>query len=376
MIRVRYICVCLYIQISSCLLITVRVDTTRPLGGSVHTGLGEGRDATYSSDITDVTVSWEGFADYESQINEYLIQVNHKPSDGTTFNVIHSDTVEGTINQVTWTHFSFANGDSVSVAVRAENGAGLRRTVSSSTYVIDLTPAHVNYLVDGGDPDDDITHQSLRDQLTVTWNIEDEESGIKRIEITVLEVTEGRRVLVYPDESSMQYEINSTLTTHTIRNLSLNHGMKYITVLFVTNGAGVMSEYESSGVLVDTTPPLVPSVSVDGEVAMNYETSGVEVVVPSRDRVSVRWLATDVESNIAEVLVGIVDENDTLVDPGTTSFGGLSSGGVVGNLNLAPGALYRVAVIAVNQAQLQSQITFSHPFRYIQWNSFNQNTLK
>lgn len=344
----------------------MRVDTTSPLGGSVHTGLGVGRDAPYSSDITDVTVSWEGFTDYESQIDEYFIRVYQKPSDGATFDIIHSDTVEGTVNQVTWTHFSFADGDSVRVDVRAENGAGRRRTVSSSPYVIDLSPPHVNYLVDGGDPDDDITHQSQRDQLTVTWSIEDGESGIERIEVTVLEVTEGRRTLVYPDASSEQYnEINSTLTTYTLRNLSLNHGMKYITTLFVTNGAGVTSEYESSGVIVDTTPPLVSSVSVDGEVIMNYETSDVEVVVTSRDRVSVRWLANDVESNVAGVLVGIVDENDTLVDPGTTSFGGLSSGGVVGNLNLVPGALYRVAVTAVNQAQLQSQTTFSHPFRYI-----------
>ena len=173
----------------------MRVDTTSPYGGSVHTGLGEGRDAPYSSDITDVTVSWEGFTDYESQIDEYFIRVYQKPSDGATFDIIHSDTVEGTVNQVTWTHFSFADGDSVRVDVRAENGAGRRRTVSSSPYVIDLSPPHVNYLVDGGDPDDDITHQSQRDQLTVTWNIEDGESGIERIEITVLEVTEGRLIV-------------------------------------------------------------------------------------------------------------------------------------------------------------------------------------
>ena len=91
---------------------TVRVDTTPPMQGTVHTGVEAARDAPYSSDITDVTASWDGFVDYESQIAQYSIDVRHKSSTDADYEIIHTETVDGAVSGITWTHFSFVNGDS------------------------------------------------------------------------------------------------------------------------------------------------------------------------------------------------------------------------------------------------------------------------
>ena len=346
----------------------MRVDTSRPLGGSVHTGMDDTLDAVYSSDITSVTASWDGFYDYESGVEEFIIDVNHLPSGGDLYEVIHSETVDSTVSELTWTHFSFANGDSITVHVRASNGAGrtMLTAVSSVPYTIDLSPPHVSYLIDGSDVSHDLDYQSLSDQLTMSWDAEDAESAIVRVEITILEQFEGRRTLVYPDPlvPVPSEEINATLGTYTLHDLSLDHGVRYITVITFTNGAGLISQYETNGIVVDTSPPLVASVLVEAAAAATDQGTGSGVVVvPSTEQVSVWWMARDTESDIAEILVGIVDENDTFVVPEMTSFPGHSSGGVLRNLNLDPGALYRVAVIAVNNAQTKSETTFSQTFR-------------
>ena len=333
----------------------------------MHTGMGDTQDALYSSDITGLTASWDGFYDYESGIKEYIIDVNHRRSGSDSYEVIHTVTVDSIVSELTWTHFSFANNDSIVVHVRARNGADrtMQTAVSSLPYTIDLSPPHLNYLVDGSDVSDDLDYQSLSDRLTVSWDAEDAESAIERIEIKVLEQFEGRRTLIYPDPFILDSydEISTELGTHTLYNLSLSHGVRYVTVLTITNGAGLISEYETNGVMVDTSPPLVTSVSVEGAVTIDQDTGTGVVVVPSTEQVSVRWSARDTESEIAEILVGIVDENGTLVAPEMTGFPGLSSGGVVQDLNLTPGALYRAAVIAINNAQSESEAMFSQIFR-------------
>lgn len=347
----------------------VRVDTTDPNGGTVYTDTVTTQGGVYSSDITDVSVHWDEFYDYESGIAAYRVRVYRKPSDSDENELVHSETVDGSVHELSWAHFSFDNGDSIYIEVRAENGAGKRMTRSSDEYVIDLTPPHLSYLVDGSDGGRDERFQSHNDSLSVSWSADDAESAIQMITISVWELSEGRRMLIYPDpllpgETSIQ--IDPSLSTHTLGNLTLSHGMKYVSVLTLTNGAGLVSEYESSGVVVDTTPPLVTALSIDGNLVINEEEEEerMEYVVSSTDHVNVRWSAHDIESGISEVLVGIVDENNTLVSPTTISFSVHNSGGLLlGNLALVPGSQYRVRLTAVNQAQSHSQTTYSDEFR-------------
>ena len=332
----------------------------------MHTGIGSQRDSPYSSDITTVSASWEGFRDYDSGIAEYVILVSLWSPETATYEELYRETVAGGVSEITWSHFSFVSNDSIIVDVRAENGAGRRVTVSSSPYLIDLSPPHLVYLVDGSQPGQDLVHQSVSDQLTVSWDARDSESQISTVEISVWELAEGRRILTFPDpfiSSQSSLEIpDPTLNTYTITDLNLAHGAKYVTALTLRNGAGLISEYESSGVIVDLTPPEVTRVEVEGELYFNQDTETLELAVVGSSTLSVRWSALDIESGVLEILVGVVNENGSFVTSTLTRYEGYSTGGVVEGLDLMPGSQYQVAVVAVNNAGSESDTAFSQDF--------------
>ena len=345
------------------------MDSTGPEGGAVHSGRGSGRDSRYSSDITTVTASWDGFHDYESGIAAYIVTVSLQSPDSDSHQEIYGERVDGSVSEITWTHFSFASNDSILVEVRAENGAGERTRVSSNPFIIDLSPPHLVYLVDGSDSDQDLDYLSVSDQLTVSWEARDLESQVQVAEVSVWELAEGRRLLIFPDpfvsgQSTVEVP-DPTLGIYTLHDLNLGHGAKYVTVLTLRNGAGLVSEYESSGVVVDLTPPEVTRVEVEGVLIAGGETRSVELTVTGTDRLSVRWSAVDIESGVFEILVGVVNENDSFVTPSLARYEGQSSGGVVEGLGLGVGGLYRVAVVAVSNAGTESERVYSRQFRSV-----------
>ena len=250
------------------------------------------------------------------------------------------------------------------VEVEARNGAGQSVTARSHSYSIDLSPPRVDYVSDGSDPLNELSYQSMDDHLVVSWDVFDDESGIVKAEVAVFEQREGRRMQVYPDPLTSGESTEEISVAETTINLSLplNHGAKYITVLTFTNGAGLRAQYESNGVTIDTSPPTVEAVTVLAEVSMDDESGSIELTVTSSEIVDARWRATDPDSGVAEIFVGVVDENLTYMSPGMVSFGA-RSGGILENLELTPFAQYRVAVVAINNAQLQSGPVLSEPFR-------------
>ena len=358
---------CVLYTYSKLVSFAVRVDTSRPQGGVVHTGTGSERDASYSSDITTVAAAWEGFYDYESGIVEYLVTVQLKSADSESFEDIYSESFDASVSEITWTHFSFSTNDSIRIRVRAVNGARRTTDVHSGPYMIDLSPPDLVYLVDGFDQHQDLAYQSDSEQLNISWDAHDLESHIHSLHVSVWEMTEGRRRIIFPDPSisgQSSFELSdTTFGTYTLSGLALTHGAKYITVLTLTNGAGLVSEYESSGVTIDLTPPEVSRVEVEGELTVSQETNTIELAVIGTSSLSVRWSAADFESGVAEILVGVVNENDSFVSPSLLRYEGYSSGGVVEGLELSVGGFYRVAVVAVNNAGSASETAYSHEFR-------------
>ena len=286
--------------------------------------------------------------------------------DSSDYEEMYTETVASSVSEVTWTHFSFASNDSVVVEVRAENGAGLKTRVSSNPYSIDLSPPHLVYLVIGSTPGQDSVYQSASDQLTVSWDARDSESQISTVGISVWELSESRRLLIFPDPfvsgQSTVVIPDPAINTYNLSDLHLAHGAKYVVVLALQNGAGLISEYESSGVVVDLTPPEVARVQVEGELIFNQDTGSLGLAVVGNSRLSVRWSALDIESGVSEIFVGIVNENDSSVGPTLAVFEGYSTGGVVEGLDLAVGGRYRVAVIAVNNAGSESETVYSQEF--------------
>ena len=46
-----------------------------------------------------------------------------------------------------------------------------------------------------------------------------------------------------------------------VEGLNMKNGIKYSVEVVAVNGAGLSAKYESHGVIVDTTPPVMESVS-------------------------------------------------------------------------------------------------------------------
>ena len=247
------------------------------------------------------------------------------------------------------------------VGVVGVNGAGGRVSANTTGFTIDLTPPELTAIVDGSDLSNDLQYQSENDSLAVTWSASDAESGISRILGNVYEVREGRRLKVYPADDSDGIEIPADQVTWNVDSLELNSGSRYIPSLTFVNGAGLEVTHESNGVVVDLTPPIVISLSVASDTYLNADDAVTMVANPNQTEV--RWLATDAESGIEHYLVGVVDENGTFVSEYMTFEGSVTVGLVLTPSSLPTDTLFRVALVAVNQAGVWSRQILSEPYR-------------
>lgn len=313
-------------------------------------------------------VTWAGFEDYESGISQYILTVFRQPFGGEV-QPLSSDSVGGDQRAMVWNSFNFANGDRIFVRIDAVNGAGLVTAVNSSGVIIDLTPPQLDYIVDGLDPSSDLQYQTSSTSIATTWQVRDNQSGILQIEGAIFEFREGRRIRVYPDPfftDATTEMIPQGRSYWEVNGLPLTSGSKYVAAISFTNGAGLRVQYESNGVIVDTTPPIVQRVSV---LTDSYtDTVSTNLILANPNQIEARWVAFDPESGIREYLVGVVNENLTFVTPGSQDYVnfGTSKGGLLENTALPPGSgPYRVVVVGVNFAGARSEPFYSEPFRYV-----------
>ena len=353
---------------SSKFVFAVRVDVTPPVSGVVYDGPVDNVDQSYSSSLTTVEANWNGFYDYESSIAQYTVAVYRQPVGTPMAEAVHFTVVDGTINQISLSQFSFTNGDQISVTVEARNGAGLTSTVISDGYTIDLTPPQVSYIIDGrgSASSDDLEYQTSNSTYDVSWDVRDEESGITQIEGAIFELREGRRMKVYP--SSPLWPVvsipPSPQSVWSISNeVTLDMGVRYIASLTFTNGAGIRAVYETNGVIVDPTPPVVQRVSVSTSTYIGEEGPDMITLIADPDSIKAWWVAVDPESGISDYRVGIIDSNDTLVVDyvrfENTNGGVIEGAGSMLNSN----ETYRIALIAVNLAGDESMPAYSNQFR-------------
>ena len=280
--------------------------------------------------------------------------------------VVYGERVLGNVKEIYWNYFSFSNGDFILVQVEAINGAGLTEAQSSSGYTIDLTPPELLFIVDGLNPSIDEAFQSSSESYLVSWSVSDIQSGISQIEGAIFELCDTHRVRIYPNPiltDSPTELIPVTETSWSVNNLRLDSGAHYIASLTFTNGAGLRSMYETNGVVVDLTPPVIELVSVLSDTYIDSNAIDTTDVISNPSQINVRWSGLDPESGIAEYRIAVADESLALVTPYVT-FEGSLTGGLIENVSLTPGnALYSVVVVAVNMIGMQSDPIYSRQFR-------------
>ncbi|OPL20821.1 jagged 1-like, partial [Mytilus galloprovincialis] len=87
----------------------------------------------------------------------------------------------------------------------------------------------------------------------------DEESGLDHFKIQIYQLRDGIRSQIIPDIHGDWMDIgnNITRTSYTLEGLTLHQGALYSTRVGAVNKAGFVAAFETDGVIVDTTPPIV-----------------------------------------------------------------------------------------------------------------------
>jgi len=347
---------------------TVLIDSTPPNAGMVYDGLTVGIDLQFSSNAFRAQANWINFTDDESGISHYTVTVFYRSMD-SNYTLVYTEQLSNWTQEITLDRFTFDTGYHVVVQVEAYNYAGLVTALNTTGVTIDLSAPVLTRLNDVPSPstNDDEDYRNTNDAYSLNWNASDTDSGVVRIEAAIHEVTEGKRVLVYPNVT-IGYVVlpDSSLTpgvhVWTVNSLNLTSGRKYVGTLLFTNGAGLQLRAETNGILVDTNPPELQTVEVLGVVT---EPNGGTYSVTSTDVIEGRWQATDRESNLIQYRAGIKDTNGVYITSGGDELVdfGYSRGGILSGLTLTIGSSYQLEVIATDQSGLQSSRVTSRTFR-------------
>ncbi len=357
-----------YLTICILLIIIVMIDSTPPAAGNVLDGGSP--DIQYSHSLTTLSASWNGFEDSESGIDRYTVEVKRMPLGLSEFVTVLTDyTVTGT--SYFGNHFNFVNGDKIVVSITGFNGAGQTSFSESDGYKIDLTAPEITTLQDGLNPASDIDYIADNNNYSVNWVAFDDESDISSIEIALFHLSAGKKTRVFPDtlsDSITEHLDDSSVTSYTIQELQLVQGYKYVAVVTFTNGAGLKSSFETNGATVDLVSPVMHSIVVLGDTYLDDVDNGDGIsMIGSHTQVEVSWEGSDDSSGIMEFSLSIVNDEDTVVQPGYFTFDGQIATGrisgldlTIGNENIGP--FYRIRVTATDNAGQESQPLYSEKF--------------
>ncbi|XP_063408918.1 uncharacterized protein LOC134692399 [Mytilus trossulus] len=347
----------------------VTVDLTEPVSGHVIDGNKTNfEDIQFSGNAAKVEVQWRNYYDPESTIRQYEVQVQAAPNLTDNFNIIRDFVpFSNTTDSVKWLNFQFQHKDRVKIDLRTTNGAHNSVVTSTDGYVVDITPPKLLHLGDGFVQQKDLEFQSDANGLSCNFKFIDEESGLDHFQIQIYRQHQSIRSQIVPATRNdwMQLE-DETVNEFTNSSLDLLQGAVYSIRIGAVNKAGFVAAFETNGVKIDRTPPIinwlhVNTLSDDQEqVVDNYvwqaDTNGIKAA----------WQASDHQSGIISFKIAV----------GTTHGGsdvkswtdiGLKSDMYIDGLSLdvsdinTKTPVYYVSLVAINGAGLESPPAVSTP---------------
>lgn len=356
--------------------LSVFIDATPPSMGMAYDGLEAGVDAEFSSNAFRVQANWDRFTDDESGISFYTVTVYYRTSASTDYVLAYTEQVSNLTQVFTADQFTFDTGYQVLVEIEGFNIAGLGTAVNTTGVIIDLTAPEVTRLNNGANTAEDASDEMYQNDANIyrlNWIAMDPDSSIVRIEAALYDISEGRRVLVYPN-ASIGYEVvlSDTLTpttpVWTVNDLNLTSGHRYVGRLVFTNGAGLQIQSDTSGIIVDVNPPELQRVEV---VGTSTDSNVGIAAITSTDVIEGRWRATDRETTGIRYRAGIKSTTGIYHSAGGDELVefGYSEGGIISGLtpaltvgNAMSGPFYQLEVIATDQSGMSSERMVSNNF--------------
>ena len=128
--------------------------------------------------------------------------------------------------------------------------------------MVDLTPPKIIQLYDGAISGIDESYQTSITTLSVSWIMEDTESGISEYQLSVYARVQGSTAKFYPTQSPFitlhpqEVGESGTLNCWT-GNIQLSIGTLYTVRVVPVNRAKLSTIYTSNGIIPDNTPPVI-----------------------------------------------------------------------------------------------------------------------
>ncbi|XP_022100316.1 uncharacterized protein LOC110984425 [Acanthaster planci] len=200
---------------------------------------------------------------------------------------------------------------------------------------------------------------SHSDSLAVHWNYFDDESGIESFQLAIYEIRHGNKRKIFPmDPNPRSFELISDITarSHVQSGLTLRPGALYVTQVKAKNQAKLVASHETSGIMVDPSPPVMRYIyggNLDGEAEEIF--SGY-LYQNSRSTIQASWLAADGQSGIKNYWVTVGTAPCDSLDPSTCSDEAFTEG-------CRP--VYYVCVKSENGAGAFSDVICSSPIRVV-----------
>lgn len=308
----------------------VTIDFTKPEIGIVDDGSHD-NEKDYFQVSGLYAVHWSDFRDYESKIRNCTVNVVDENANIVWKQTVTSSDGSGSLSDIS---VPWKSGQMYKSVVFCYNGASLVSRGQSNGFVVDGTP-----------PTTGTVTFTIRRAPTGEAKINgawtgfiDKESGIDYYEWSLSNATASQYVTEFENVGK-----NNAI----IKHMALTSGLQYKLVVRARNAAGLESLTHSSGVVYDTTPPLLSYV-YDGsdfhDVDYQADTTGI----------SAFWGPTqDNETGIDryEWAIGTEVGGEQVLPFVTT---GLKLQGRCPECLLSAGAKYYITVMAVNGAGLKS----------------------
>ena len=277
-----------------------------------------------------LTFSWTE-SDSESGVVSRDYQVKDVLDDQIVVDFVAITSNAGT---VTINTFSFQDGVSYSVGVRAKNGAGgYSSVIFSDPVTYDLSPPIAAFSVPN--------YSTANNSLTVGWSISDPHSDVVSASYRILRNDTNIALIDWTSTT------NYILSNHEFMSLSLQNGVTYSVEIKADNGAGVTSSIlSSSPIMVDFTAPTLSAIVDEG----TYKHSITDL--------QFTFSTSDPETGVSTINYFLKQvSGDVVVVPLTTTTSMTTIN--LTNLNLDNGVTYSLSVQAINQAGLLSTELFS-----------------
>ncbi|XP_070564497.1 uncharacterized protein [Ptychodera flava] len=350
----------------------VLYDSTDPVMGWVHDGLDSSEDMLYSSSPATVSAIWGDFEDPESHIAEYTVTIMRKGSTDVDWKVIQ-DTVSlaSDVTSFNWHHFHLQQGDKVFTQLEAMNGARSVITTSTDGFMLDATAAIMYYLGDGLTPGQDDQYTSSKTDISANWDFEDPESGISHYEVAVYEKYAGTTRKIHPGNSDEWEELDNTQTAWTSPELDLKDGGDYNVRVAAINNAGLTNVQKTDGVIVDSTPPEMQSLTIGNMASAIEEVIDGYVMQTDEFGITAYWYGIDFESQVKTYWIAVGTSSEGETDHKEFQNMGNTAGGYISGLTLElfdeakGGPIYYVTVMAENGAKLFSSKMVSSPIKIV-----------